>query len=55
MAKSSSPSAIIQALSKTKAFPGITGPISFTATGNRAQINYILLTVRNGKFVKASL
>jgi ABC-type branched-subunit amino acid transport system substrate-binding protein len=52
-AKSTSPSAIISALSKTKAFPGITGKISFTATGNRAQINYILLTVRNGKFVIA--
>jgi branched-chain amino acid transport system substrate-binding protein len=39
----------------TKNFPGITGPITFSSTGDRVQITYILITVRNGQFVRAPL
>jgi hypothetical protein len=38
-----------------KNFPGITGKISFNAKGDRVQIQYIVETVRNGNFVRASL
>lgn len=54
-AKSSSPAAIVQALAKTTDYPGITGSITFTKLGDRAKVQYIMLTVRNGKFVPAKL
>lgn len=54
-AKSASPAAIVQALAKTKDFPGITGSITFNSKGDRVQIQYITVTVRNGKFVPKNL
>lgn len=54
-AKSASPAAIVQALAKTKDFPGITGPITFNSKGDRVQIQYITVVVRNGKFVAKKL
>jgi len=54
-AKSASPAAIVQALAKTKNFPGITGPITFNSKGDRTQIQYIIVVVRNGKFVAKNL
>jgi len=52
-AKSTAGTAIIRALRKIKSFPGITGPITFNAKGDRVQIQYIVETVRNGAFVRA--
>lgn len=54
-AKSTSPSAIVSALHQTKNFPGVTGPITFNKIGDRVQIQYIVITVRNGQFVRSSL
>lgn len=55
VAKSADPAAITHALSMTKNFPGATGPITFNAKGDRVQIQYILVDVRNGQFVPAKL
>jgi ABC-type branched-subunit amino acid transport system substrate-binding protein len=53
--KSTSSSALISALHKLKNYPGITGPLTFTARGDRAQLSYVVVTVRNGTFVRAKL
>jgi len=37
----------------TKGYPGVTGPITFNRVGDRVQIQYILITVRAGQFVRA--
>jgi len=54
-AHSTSGSAIIAAIRSLKNFPGITGPISFDAKGDRVQIQYVVETVRNGHFVRANI
>lgn len=46
---------VISILSMTKNYPGVTGPVSFNATGDRVQIQYVLATVRNGQFVAAKM
>jgi len=55
VARSTDPPAIVRALHATKDYPGITGPIAFTATGDRAQFHYVVVTPRNGHFVPARL
>jgi len=45
----------VTAVAATKNFPGITGPITFNAVGDRVQIQYTLVTVRNGQFVAARM
>ncbi len=52
---STSPAALVKAVAATKNFPGVTGPITFSSSGDRVQITYILITVRNGQFVAAKL
>jgi branched-chain amino acid transport system substrate-binding protein len=52
-ANSTSPAALVKAVAATKSFAGVTGPITFSKSGDRVQIQYILITVRNGKFVAA--
>lgn len=54
-AGSTTPTAIVTAVAATKNFPGITGPITFNAVGDRVQIQYTLVTVRNGQFVAARM
>lgn len=54
-AKSTSASAIVTALHKTKNFPGVTGSVTFNKIGDRVQIQYIVITIRNGQFVRSSL
>lgn len=46
---------LIHLLSMTKDYRGITGPVSFSSTGDRVQIQYVLATVRNGQFVAATI
>ncbi|HKC76134.1 MAG TPA: ABC transporter substrate-binding protein, partial [Chloroflexota bacterium] len=53
VAKSVAPAAIVHALHMTKGYPGVTGPITFNRVGDRVQIQYILITVRAGQFVRA--
>lgn len=55
VAKSADPSAIIHALSMIRNFEGATGPITFNTKGDRTQIQYVLVKVRNGQFVPAKL
>ena len=54
-AKSVAPAAIVRALHMTKGYPGVTGPITFNRVGDRVQIQYILITVRSGQFVRAHI
>jgi ABC-type branched-subunit amino acid transport system substrate-binding protein len=54
-AGTTSPAALVKAVAATKSFPGVTGPITFSSSGDRVQIQYILVTVRNGQFVAAKL
>jgi len=44
---------LVRFLKGLKNYPGVTGPITFTSTGDRKQIQYTLLTVRHGQFVRA--
>jgi branched-chain amino acid transport system substrate-binding protein len=53
LAKSVAPAAIVHALHMTKGYPGVTGPITFNRVGDRVQIQYVLITVRSGQFVRA--
>jgi branched-chain amino acid transport system substrate-binding protein len=55
VAKSAAPAAIVRALHMTKGYPGVTGPITFNRVGDRVQIQYILITVRSGQFVRAHI
>ncbi|HVC80091.1 MAG TPA: branched-chain amino acid ABC transporter substrate-binding protein [Chloroflexota bacterium] len=55
VAKSTSASAINKVLLQTKNFMGITGPITFNSKGDRVQLQYIVVTVRNGQFVAAKM
>jgi branched-chain amino acid transport system substrate-binding protein len=54
-ANSTSPAALVKAVAATKNFAGVTGPITFNKVGDRVQIQYILITVHNGKFVAAQM
>jgi ABC-type branched-subunit amino acid transport system substrate-binding protein len=54
-AHSTSGPAIIRALHTVKNYHGITGLITFNAKGDRVQITYLVETVRNGNFVRASI
>jgi branched-chain amino acid transport system substrate-binding protein len=54
-ARSAAPAAIVHALRMTKDYPGVTGPITFNREGDRVQIQYILITVRSGQFVRAHI
>jgi ABC-type branched-subunit amino acid transport system substrate-binding protein len=53
VANSAAPAAIVHALHMTKGYPGVTGSITFNRVGDRVQIQYILITVRSGQFVRA--
>jgi branched-chain amino acid transport system substrate-binding protein len=55
VARSAAPAAIVRALHMTKDYPGVTGPITFNRMGDRVQIQYILITVRSGQFVRAHI
>ena len=55
VAKAAAPAAIVHALHMTKGYPGVTGPITFNRVGDRVQIQYILITVRSGQFVRAHI
>ncbi len=55
VAKSTSPAALNKVLLQTKNFKGITGPITFNSKGDRVQLQYIVVTVRNGQFVAAKI
>ena len=47
--------AVIRVLKSIKNYPGVTGPITFLLSGDRKQIQYVLSTVRNGQFVRATM
>ena len=49
-AKSTEPGAINTALAGIKDYHGITGTIGFNAKGDRAEVSYIIATVKNGEF-----
>jgi len=53
MAHTAALPAVIKQLHQTKNFPGVTGPITYNAKGDRVQVQYITVTVRNGHFVPA--
>jgi branched-chain amino acid transport system substrate-binding protein len=55
VARSAALAAIVRALHMTKDYPGVTGPITFNRVGDRVQIQYILITVRDGQFVRAHI
>lgn len=46
------PSKVVAALHKAQ-YTGITGPISFTANGNRTDAKFLVLVVKNGQFALA--
>jgi ABC-type branched-subunit amino acid transport system substrate-binding protein len=48
-------SKVIPIIAMTKNYAGITGSITFDATGDRANPPYVLSTVRNGQFVPANV
>lgn len=49
-ANSTQPAKIIDALKATKDYPGLSGKISFNAKGDRTEIGYITLLIKNGEF-----
>ncbi len=53
MAHTASLPAVVKQLHQIKNFPGVTGPITFNAKGDRVQVQYVTITVRNGHFVPA--
>src|ERR687885_2103612 len=55
VARSAAPAAIVRALHMTKDYRGVTGPITFNRVGDRVQIQYILITVSDGQFVRAHI
>jgi ABC-type branched-subunit amino acid transport system substrate-binding protein len=55
VAKTTDAAALVKAVAATKNFAGVTGPITFTASGDRLQIQYIAMTVKNGQFVRWSM
>jgi branched-chain amino acid transport system substrate-binding protein len=44
---------IVAALKETKAFPGISGPVSFTPQNTLARSNFIILVAKDGKWALA--
>ena len=53
--RSTNGAALIRALHQMKGYSGITGKVTFNAKGDRKQIQYIVETVRGGRFVRASV